>query len=233
MVTFTKGIMRSNTLHLLRTISKVPNTKDTIRFKLDTQEITYTLDMFHDTLHLPVKTPNNPFVAAVTIEIIESFMQRVGYQGVVYKDYHSIKNDIPLVSVYTMANVIVRRMLISDAFLTEEIRAIDNYKEYKTVFEEKKDDVMGSLEYRNEKMQTPIPATPRSPRINLSSNKNIAQELIDTVSLSTATTSKDPHKKKCISSKYNHLPGALRRMCRRQGYMIRDMERMCLTTDDF
>ncbi|GKD23330.1 hypothetical protein Tco_1225033 [Tanacetum coccineum] len=259
------------------------------------------------------------------------------------EDYHSIKDDIPLVSVYTTRNVTVRGMLIPDAFLTKEIHANDDYKVYETVFvnvvvlmnqpkrvvstegmhrstprahrtptltaaspqgkkrkqssgetssqqkslkviikqkkvvegenneesyadkfvdsmihddvddsgdmiepgshkehpevvvddddnkeekkDEKKDDEMGSLENRTEKMQTPIPTTPRSPRINLSSDKNIAQELTDTVSLSTATTSKDPHKKRRISSRYSHLPGALRRMCRRQGYMIRDMER--------
>ncbi|GJR47147.1 retrovirus-related pol polyprotein from transposon TNT 1-94 [Tanacetum coccineum] len=68
-----------------KTVSKLPNTKDTIKFKLDTQDITYTMDMFHDTLHLPVETPDNPFVAPVNIEIIESFMQSVGYQSVVDK----------------------------------------------------------------------------------------------------------------------------------------------------
>nr|GEZ35977.1 hypothetical protein [Tanacetum cinerariifolium] len=41
--------------------------------------------MFHDTLKFPVETPDNPFVAPVTIEIIVSFMNRVGYQGVVDK----------------------------------------------------------------------------------------------------------------------------------------------------
>ncbi|GJR05931.1 hypothetical protein Tco_0528915 [Tanacetum coccineum] len=41
--------------------------------------------MFRHTLHLPVETPDNLFVARVNIEIIESFMQRVGYQGVVDK----------------------------------------------------------------------------------------------------------------------------------------------------
>ncbi|GKE94866.1 hypothetical protein Tco_1579721, partial [Tanacetum coccineum] len=99
--------------------------------------------------------------------------------------------------------------------------------------DEKKDDEMDSLENRTEKMQTPIPTTPRSPRINLSSDKNIVQELTDTVSPSTTTTSKDPQKERRISNKYSHLPGALRRMCRRQGYMIRDMERKCVTTDEF
>ncbi|GKD75660.1 hypothetical protein Tco_1333942, partial [Tanacetum coccineum] len=34
--------------------------------------------------------------------------------------------------------------------------------------EEKKDDEIGSLENRTKKMQTPIPTTPRSPRISLS-----------------------------------------------------------------
>ncbi|GKE08565.1 hypothetical protein Tco_1412116, partial [Tanacetum coccineum] len=46
---------------------------------------------------------------------------------------------------------------------------------------EKKDDEMGSLENKTEKMQTPIPTTPRSPRINLSSDKDIAQKLTDNV----------------------------------------------------
>ncbi|GJW72429.1 hypothetical protein Tco_0129346 [Tanacetum coccineum] len=90
-----------------------------------------------------------------------------------------------------------------------------------------------SLETRAEKMLTPISTIPRSPRINLSSDKNIAQELTDIASLSTATTSKDSHKQRRISSKYSHLPGALRRMCMRQGYMIRDMEIKCVTTDEF
>ncbi|GKD97533.1 hypothetical protein Tco_1381430, partial [Tanacetum coccineum] len=40
-----------------KTVHKVPDTKDTIRFKLDTQEITYIVAMFHDTLQFPVETP--------------------------------------------------------------------------------------------------------------------------------------------------------------------------------
>ncbi|GKE13813.1 hypothetical protein Tco_1421390, partial [Tanacetum coccineum] len=190
----------------------------------------------------------------------------------------TIKDDIPLVSVYTTGNVLVRGMLIPDAFLTEEIRATDDFKEYETVFmnvdvpmnqpqpvvstqgthrstprahrtptltaspqgkkrkqsagessspqkslkitirqqkvvegnkddddsedrlepgshkdnpehvddddEEKVDEEeggeMGSLETRTEKMQTPIPTPPRSPRTILSSDKNITQELTET-----------------------------------------------------
>ncbi|GJT05947.1 hypothetical protein Tco_0840409 [Tanacetum coccineum] len=72
--------------------------------------------MFRDTLHLLVETPENPFVAPANIHTIEAFMNRVGYQGVVDKliiadlmkkfpnipkrleeDYHSIKDDVPLI----------------------------------------------------------------------------------------------------------------------------------------
>ncbi|GKD11274.1 hypothetical protein Tco_1190959 [Tanacetum coccineum] len=50
------------------------------------------------------------------------------------EDYHSIKDDIPLVSVYTTGNVLVRGMLILDEFLTKEIHATNDFKEYETVF---------------------------------------------------------------------------------------------------
>ncbi|GJR76653.1 hypothetical protein Tco_0089018 [Tanacetum coccineum] len=50
------------------------------------------------------------------------------------EDYHSIKDDVPLVSVYTTGNVLVRGMLIPDAFLTAEIRETDDFKEYETGF---------------------------------------------------------------------------------------------------
>nr|GEX59976.1 hypothetical protein [Tanacetum cinerariifolium] len=168
-----------------------------------------------------METPDNPFIAPVNIEVIQYFMHRVGYQGIVDKvsaffrkflaqpwqtmfkkypsisprlkeDYHFIKDDIPLLSVYTTRTVTVRGMLIPNAFLTKDIRATDDYKkiepeshkEHSEVVdndddnkEEKKDktkdDEIGSLENRKEKMQTPIPTTPRSPRINLSSDKNI------------------------------------------------------------
>ncbi|GKA43690.1 hypothetical protein Tco_0736414 [Tanacetum coccineum] len=263
-----------------KTVSKVPKTKDTIRFKLDIQEIMYTVDMFHDTLYLPVETPDNPFIAPVNIEIIESFMNRFGYQGVVDKDviqyprftkliiadlmkkfpsislileedYHSIKDDIPLIRAtddykeYEMVFVGVvvpmnqpqsvvstegthktkprahrtptltaaspqgkkRKQSVVEGGQDDESYAskfansmlhddVDDYgdrieprshnkhpeivndddneeeKKY-----EKKDYEMGILEIRTENMQTLIPTPPRSPRIILSSDKNINQEL--------------------------------------------------------
>nr|GEW69004.1 hypothetical protein [Tanacetum cinerariifolium] len=166
-----------------KAISKVHDTKDTIKSILNTQEITYTVDIFCDTLKLPVESPNNPFIAPVNIKVIESFMRNVGYQCVVAKvgafctkflaqpwqtifkkkdviqyprfikliiddlikkfpsipqrldeDYHSIKDDIPLVSFYSTRNVLFRGMPIPDALLTNEIRATIDYTEYEMVF---------------------------------------------------------------------------------------------------
>nr|GEU97181.1 leucine-rich repeat-containing protein [Tanacetum cinerariifolium] len=296
---------------------------------------------------LQMKTPDNPFIALVTIRTIKSFMHTVSYQGIVDKtkinilqifhavvnrvhvdyvallwqenDYHSIKDDIPLVSVYSTGDVIIRWMLIPDAFSTDKICATDDYAECETVFvkkkkrkkvtgetssprkslkitikqkkakstpilppsdekerdeiieatllslalhktgiepgshkknpevvddyddanktekedkkDEKKDDddekktnddvqkkddaeekdnndhtdhtlvgsqVTSSLENRNEKMQTPIPTPPKYPRINLSSDKTISEELTTTVSPKTATTSKTKQKKEVL-----------------------------------
>ncbi|GKA32536.1 hypothetical protein Tco_0718903 [Tanacetum coccineum] len=109
-----------------------------------------------------------------------------------------------------------------------EVVEEDDYKE-----REKQDDKMGSLEIRNEETQTTIPTPLCSPRKILSSDKKTFQELKNIVPNPTISTSKHSTVKKRISNKYSHLPGALRRMCRCQGYMIQDMERKCVTAAKF
>nr|GEV99738.1 hypothetical protein [Tanacetum cinerariifolium] len=59
------------------------------------------------------------------------------------------------------------------------------------------------------------------------------EELTNTASNPTISTSKHSTVKKRISIKYSHLLGALRMMCMRQGYMIQDMERKYVTTVKF
>ncbi|GKF07428.1 hypothetical protein Tco_0041652, partial [Tanacetum coccineum] len=81
---------------------------------------------------------------------------------------------------------------------------------------EKQDDEIGSLEVRNEETQTKIPTPLSSPRKILSSDKETFHELTDIILNPNIITSKHSQVKKRISSKYSHLPGALRRMCRRQ-----------------
>nr|GFB07471.1 hypothetical protein [Tanacetum cinerariifolium] len=61
--------------------------------------------------------------------------------------------------------------------------------------DEEKGGEMGSLETRTEKKQISIPTPPRSSRTILSSDKNITQELTETVSLPVTTTSNTSHSK--------------------------------------
>ncbi|GJZ83002.1 retrovirus-related pol polyprotein from transposon TNT 1-94 [Tanacetum coccineum] len=122
-------------------MSKVPDTMETIKFLLNTEQFIYTVDMFQNTLQLPVETPDNTFVAPANIHTIEAFMNRVGYQGVVDKTkinilylFHAVINRThvdyaALLCVYTIGNVSVRGMLIPDAFLTAKIRETDDFKE--------------------------------------------------------------------------------------------------------
>ncbi|GJZ56709.1 hypothetical protein Tco_0612203 [Tanacetum coccineum] len=91
-LTATTDVLAMYLQQFWQTAHKVPDTKDTIGFKLNTQEITYTVDMFRDTLRLPMETLNNPFITPITIKTIESFMQTVGYQGVVDKLFHAMVN---------------------------------------------------------------------------------------------------------------------------------------------
>nr|GEV25074.1 hypothetical protein [Tanacetum cinerariifolium] len=67
------------------------------------------------------------FTKALSKERFEYLVHRI-------EDYHSIKDDTPLVGVYTTGDVRVRGMLILAAFLTEEIHATNDFKEYEMVF---------------------------------------------------------------------------------------------------
>ncbi|GKA29113.1 hypothetical protein Tco_0715358 [Tanacetum coccineum] len=177
------------------------------------------MDMFRATLKLPMETPDNLFVAPVTIEIIESFMNRIGYQGVVDKvsafytkflaqlwqsmfkliiadliekypsipqrhdeDYHSIKDDTPLVSVYSIGNVIFRGMQILYAFLTADICDTDDYKEYETVFV-RVDVPMNQAQpvVSTQRMHRSTPRAHRTPTISTSTKvqEKLAEEEIE------------------------------------------------------
>ncbi|GKC24794.1 hypothetical protein Tco_1026944 [Tanacetum coccineum] len=106
----------------------------------------------------------------------------------------------------------------------------DDKKDAKKANDEKKKDETGSMDTRKEKMQTPIPSPTRSPRKTLSSNKTLSQELTETASPST---SKAQRKIRRISSKYNHIPGVIHRICRHQGYMIQHIEKKYVTDYEF
>ncbi|GJW16398.1 hypothetical protein Tco_0020531 [Tanacetum coccineum] len=90
----------------------------------------------------------------------------------------------------------------------------------------------GSMETRNEQMQTPIPTPTRSSRNELSSNKKISEELTAPVSPTTATTSKTKTKRGFTSNKTKILLGSIVGMCRRPIRRIQDFNESkdhCLT----
>ncbi|GJW10570.1 hypothetical protein Tco_1576397 [Tanacetum coccineum] len=115
---------------------------DTIKFKLNSQEIIYTIDMFRDTLQFLVETPDNPFIAPVNIkwDFINCVFQKKDviqyprFTKLIIADLMKKFPSIPLVSVYSTGNVLFRGMPILDAFLTYKIRATDDYAKYETVF---------------------------------------------------------------------------------------------------
>ncbi|GKA58743.1 retrovirus-related pol polyprotein from transposon TNT 1-94 [Tanacetum coccineum] len=78
-------------------------------------------------------------------------------------------------------------------------------------------DMLGSQEIRKEQMQTPIPSSIRSPRNDLSSDKTILEEFADTVTQTTATSSKTPstttRQKKSFNPKTRRLPGKVIQHC--------------------
>ncbi|GKA31099.1 hypothetical protein Tco_0717404, partial [Tanacetum coccineum] len=67
----------------------------------------------------------------------------------------------------------------------------------------------GSMETRNDQIQTPIPTPTRSPRKDLSLDKTISEELKTPVSPTTATTSKSKNKRGFTSNKTKILPGSI------------------------
>ncbi|GKC82744.1 hypothetical protein Tco_1138461, partial [Tanacetum coccineum] len=81
------------------------------------------------------------------------------------------------------------------------------------------EDASGSMKFRNEKMQTPIPIPTRSHKTDLSSDKTTSEDMTATVSPTTATTSKDSsiykRKKRSMSYKAKILPESIAGMCRR------------------
>ncbi|GJY91727.1 potassium channel AKT1-like protein [Tanacetum coccineum] len=158
------------------------------------------------------------------------------------EDYHSIKDDVPLVSVYTTGNVLVRGMLILEKFLTEEIRATNDYKDYETVFVNVVVPMnQPQLVVFTQGTHRSTPRAHRTPTLTTASpqGKKRKQSVRETSSPQKSLKVTIIYALVACAFTLDIKPswnlgfrGALRRMCRRQGYMIRDMERKCVTTNE-
>ncbi|GJS46359.1 hypothetical protein Tco_0596480 [Tanacetum coccineum] len=96
-----------------------------------------------------------------------------------------------------------------------------------------KNTVSGSLETRNEQMQTPIPSPPRSPRTELSSKKTLSEELTPHVSPILDTTSKDPSMTQPTSGTQKVLPGSIAKLSRCQGQLMKQFMDTFITKEYF
>ncbi|GKE12863.1 hypothetical protein Tco_1416414 [Tanacetum coccineum] len=160
-----------------------------------------------DTLQLPVE---NPFIVPTDLKYILRFLKIVGYEGIVDKevsfisprleeDYHSIKDDDPLGSVYTTGNVTVRGMLSPSELLTDEICATKEYKAYEEKFirddveKENKDDEKNDAEKNDDNDY----------------HDDNALELTTNVSPTPDTTFKEPSMSQPTSSTCKILPGSV------------------------
>nr|GEY94479.1 hypothetical protein [Tanacetum cinerariifolium] len=90
------------------------------------------LQQFWQTVHKKKNVIQYPrFIKLIIADLMEkypSIPQRID-------EYcNSIKDDTPLVSVYSIGNVLFRGIRISDAFINAEIHATNDNKEYDTVF---------------------------------------------------------------------------------------------------
>ncbi|GKG15642.1 hypothetical protein Tco_0357965, partial [Tanacetum coccineum] len=85
----------------------------------------------------------------------------------------------------------------------------------------------GSSEIRTQKMQTPIPSPPRSPRTGLSSNKTTAKEL--TVSDTPMPDAPSQDLSRPTSSKHKNLPRIVAKMSTRRGQLRQHMKNTCNT----
>ncbi|GJS38552.1 hypothetical protein Tco_0563595 [Tanacetum coccineum] len=75
---------------------------------------------------LKVGTEHN--VADALMKVYESIPKKLE------EEYHAIKDDTPLVSVYTTGKVTVKGMLIPDNLITDEIQDTQEYKDYEKEF---------------------------------------------------------------------------------------------------
>ncbi|GKC21941.1 hypothetical protein Tco_1024091 [Tanacetum coccineum] len=76
---------------------------------IDVPTFIYIVDMFRDVLYFPMETLENPFVAPVNIEIIEAFMNMVGYQGVIDKEIRATGDFKEYETVFMNVDVLMNQ----------------------------------------------------------------------------------------------------------------------------
>nr|GEX86049.1 copia protein [Tanacetum cinerariifolium] len=138
-----------------------------IRFKIDQQEVDFTLANFRTALHLPSSTTTKPFDQPSEFLTIASFLRKIGFVG----ELEKLTQLEPWSSKENLEEI------VDDDEMTDD----DDHINHTLI----KNGKTGSLETRNEKIQTQIATPPRYFRNDLSSDMETFVELTynhDTIS---------------------------------------------------
>ncbi|GKA05910.1 hypothetical protein Tco_0685030, partial [Tanacetum coccineum] len=215
-----------------KTVSKVPDTKDTIR----------GLAIKQSTTPLPPLGDDRERDEMAEATLLSLTLYKTALAVEAQKNIAKVEEKLDEEEIEKMVEDEEDEELYASEFVdfidkekkddNKEDKKDDDVEKMDEVVEEKDNDdhtdhtlarshATGSMETRNEQMQTPISIPTRSPRKDLSSDKTIYEELTAIVSPTTATTSKDSSKLKIKrgfnSNKTKILPGSIAGMCRRRG----------------
>nr|GEX09600.1 hypothetical protein [Tanacetum cinerariifolium] len=158
------------------------------------------------------------------------------------KRTHSIKDDVPLVSVYTIGNISVRGMLIPDAFLTTEIRETGDFKETTPRAHRSPTISADPPEMKKSKQTAEESSSPRkSPKITIKRKKIVEKDDDDSKDRIEPRSHKDNPEfvdDDKVEEKHSADTGSLEirneeTICMHHGYMIQGMEIKCITAAKF
>ncbi|GKA91739.1 hypothetical protein Tco_0813664 [Tanacetum coccineum] len=273
-----KPIGRCNNYTVLQSIPCSPECKIVGLILLDhclSHALTATDDVpAVDTLHLPVETPENLFVAPANIHTIEAFMNRVGYQDVIDKVSAFFMKNLaqPWKTMFKVFNRCLTtrtsghdQTKINILQLFHVLIVADLMKKFPNIPKRLEED------YHSIKDDVPLrthritPSAHRSPTVFASPPETKKRHQIKGKSSSPRNSLKITIKRNQLvekddddsedriepgshkdnpevvvddddnerEKKDDEMGRALRRMCRRQGYMIQDMERKCVSIAKF
>ncbi|GKB75759.1 hypothetical protein Tco_0942654, partial [Tanacetum coccineum] len=133
-LTATADVLAMYIQQFWKTVRQVPNANETIRFIVYKEEITYTVDMFHDTLKLLVQTPKQPFIPLADFDYIYPF------QGHLHKQKKNVI-QYPLFTKLIITNLIEKYELIPKRLkedfhtIKDDTMLVNAYKDYVEKFE--------------------------------------------------------------------------------------------------
>ncbi|GKA36939.1 hypothetical protein Tco_0723504 [Tanacetum coccineum] len=190
------------------------------------------------------------FIKLIIVDLIKKFPSIAPRLD---EHYHSIKDDVPFGSMYTIGNVTVRGMLIPSKLLTDKIYATKEYKAYEEKFFRDEEDTGTRIEPKSHKehleiindYEDDVEKEKKDDEKNddennddnalteLSLDKTLSEELMANVSPRPDTTSKEPSMSQPTSSTHKILPNSVAVISRRSGQLREQLKDTFITKEYF